>query len=114
MVSKRGLIGDSGETMSFYDHALLLILRKGIVMVIGGSIMDFTTLFLSHGSPMMVLEDTPTRRFLKDLGRSMPRPRAVIAVSAHWQTNQPVLGFAAWPDKINDIFGFPPELYQIA
>ncbi|KIL98132.1 hypothetical protein CCC_01193 [Paramagnetospirillum magnetotacticum MS-1] len=75
--------------------------------------MDFTTLFLSHGSPMMVLEDTPTRRFLMDLGRTMPRPRAVICVSAHWQTADPVLGFAAWPDKINDIYGFPPELYQL-
>ncbi|BAE49029.1 DODA-type extradiol aromatic ring-opening family dioxygenase [Paramagnetospirillum magneticum] len=76
--------------------------------------MDVTTLFLSHGSPMMVLEDTPTRRFLKELGRRLPRPPAVIAVSAHWQTAEPVLGFAAWPDKINDIYGFPPELYQLA
>ena len=76
--------------------------------------MDFTTLFLSHGSPMMVLEDTPTRSFLMDLGRKIPRPPAVIAVSAHWQTAQPVLGFAAWPDKINDIYGFPAELYQLA
>lgn len=76
--------------------------------------MDFTTLFLSHGSPMMVLEDTPTRQFLKDLGRSMPKPPAVIVASAHWQTPEPVLGFAAWPDKINDIYGFPAELYQLA
>ncbi|ARJ66652.1 dioxygenase [Magnetospirillum sp. ME-1] len=75
--------------------------------------MDFTTLFLSHGSPMMVLEDTPTRRFLMELGRTMPKPPAVIAVSAHWQTPEPVVGFAAWPDKINDIYGFPPELYQL-
>lgn len=75
--------------------------------------MEFTTLFPSHGLPMMVLEDTPTRRFLMELGRTTPKPPAIIAVSAHWQTSQPVLGFAAWPDKINDIHGFPAELYRL-
>lgn len=76
--------------------------------------MDFTTLYLSHGSPMMILQDTPTRRFLIELGRSMPKPKAVICASAHWLTSEPAVGFAAWPEKINDIYGFPPELYQLA
>jgi 4,5-DOPA dioxygenase extradiol len=76
--------------------------------------MDVTTLFLSHGSPMMILQDTPARRFLVELGRSMAKPRAVICASAHWPTREPVLGFAAWPDKINDIYGFPAELYQLS
>jgi 4,5-DOPA dioxygenase extradiol len=76
--------------------------------------MDFSTLFLSHGSPMMVLEDTPARRFLVGLGATLPRPKAVVAVSAHWLTQVPVIGCAAWPEKINDIHGFPPALYQLA
>jgi 4,5-DOPA dioxygenase extradiol len=75
--------------------------------------MTHSTYFLSHGSPMMVLEDTPTRRFLMELGRAIPRPRAVICVSAHWMTREPALGFAAWPEKVNDIYGFPPELYRL-
>lgn len=73
----------------------------------------FTSLYLSHGSPMMLLRDTPTRRFLTELGRTLPKPGAVICVSAHWNTVEPALGFAAWPEKINDIYGFPPELYQM-
>ncbi|OAN52195.1 dioxygenase [Paramagnetospirillum marisnigri] len=75
--------------------------------------MDIATLFVSHGSPMMVLDETPARDFLKGLGGRIGKPRAVLAVSAHWQTLEPALGFAAWPDKINDIYGFPPELYQM-
>ena len=76
--------------------------------------MEFTTLFVSHGSPMMVLEDTPARRFLLELGARIGKPEAVIAVSAHWLTPTPTLGCAAWPDKIDDMYGFPPELYRMA
>ncbi|RAU23493.1 dioxygenase [Paramagnetospirillum kuznetsovii] len=76
--------------------------------------MDFSALYLSHGSPMMVLEDTPARAFLTELGKRIGKPRAVLAVSAHWLSAVPALGFAAWPDKINDITGFPPALYQLA
>lgn len=75
--------------------------------------MEFASLYLSHGSPMMVLEDSPARAFLLGLGQRIGKPRAVIAVSAHWLTPVPVVGFAAWPEKINDIYGFPPELYQL-
>ncbi|MBI3446618.1 MAG: dioxygenase [Magnetospirillum sp.] len=75
--------------------------------------MDYQSLFLSHGSPMMVLEDSPARRFLQSLGPRLGKPPAVIAMSAHWPSRVPVLGFAAWPDKINDIYGFPPDLYQL-
>ncbi len=70
-------------------------------------------LFLSHGSPMMVLEDTPARRFLQTLGERVGKPKAVVAVSAHWPTQVPAVGCAAWPDKINDIYGFPPDLYRL-
>lgn len=76
--------------------------------------MEFTTLFVSHGSPMMVLEDTPARRFLQDLGKRVGKPKAVLAASAHWLTPTPAVGCAPWPDKINDMYGFPTELYRMA
>lgn len=44
------------------------------------------TIFVSHGSPMLALQDSPARRFLEGLGAALPRPRAVLAVSAHWET----------------------------
>jgi 4,5-DOPA dioxygenase extradiol len=74
---------------------------------------SFTSLFLSHGSPMMVLEDTPARRFLLGLGAKIEKPKAVLAVSAHWPSRVPAVGCAAWPDKINDMSGFPRALYDM-
>ena len=74
---------------------------------------NFASLFLSHGSPMMVLEDTPARRFLLDLGRRIDKPKAVLAVSAHWPSRVPTVGSDPWPDKINDMSGFPQVLYQM-
>jgi 4,5-DOPA dioxygenase extradiol len=76
--------------------------------------MEFSALFVSHGSPLVVLNDTPAHRFLKALGQRLDKPKAVIAVSAHWMTQVPALGCGAFPDKINDIWGFPPELFQLA
>jgi len=75
--------------------------------------MAYSTLFLSHGSPMMVLEYTPARRFILGLRAALGKPRAVLAVSAHWATRNPAVGFAALPDKIDDMTGFPDELYRM-
>ena len=42
--------------------------------------------FLSHGSPMLVFEDIPARQFIAGLGKELPRPKAILSVSAHWET----------------------------
>jgi len=75
--------------------------------------MSLPTYFLSHGSPMLALTDTPAHRFLAALGREVPRPRAVLVVSAHFETEAPVVVADAHPAMIYDFRGFPRALYEI-
>jgi 4,5-DOPA dioxygenase extradiol len=70
-------------------------------------------LFLSHGSPMLAIEDSPTAEFLAGLGKSLPRPRAVLVASAHYETDRPSLGAAARPPTLHDFGGFPPALHAV-
>ncbi|MET0809100.1 MAG: class III extradiol ring-cleavage dioxygenase [Pseudoxanthomonas sp.] len=71
------------------------------------------SLFLSHGSPMMALEDSPTARFLDGLGVSLPRPRAVVVASAHFMAREPTVTSNLAPETIHDFGGFPRPLYEI-
>ncbi len=71
------------------------------------------SLFLSHGSPMMALEDSPTARFLDGLGTSLPRPRAVLIASAHFMADSPTLTSNLAPETIHDFGGFARSLYGI-
>ncbi|MEL1265060.1 class III extradiol ring-cleavage dioxygenase [Pseudoxanthomonas putridarboris] len=70
-------------------------------------------LFVSHGSPMLAIEDSATGRFLDRLGGLLPRPRAVVVASAHFIHERPTVTATPAPDTIHDFGGFPPSLYQI-
>lgn len=74
---------------------------------------DIRSLFLSHGSPLSCFEDTPARDFMLGLGKALAKPKAVLAVSAHWTTGSPVVGAAAAPETIHDFYGFPDFLYRM-
>lgn len=71
------------------------------------------TLFLSHGSPMLAVEDSPAGRFLDGLGARLPWPKAIVVASAHFMTDRPMLGGHAQPHTVHDFGGFPDPLYQI-
>lgn len=71
------------------------------------------TLFLSHGAPTLPLQDIAARGFLQGLGVALERPRAIVAVSAHWETQRPAVNAVGVNDTIHDFHGFPRELYTL-
>lgn len=77
------------------------------------SIENIASLFVSHGAPTLALEDRPARNFLKELGAQLGRPRAILVVSAHWETDEVSLSAATQPATVHDFFGFAPALYEM-